>query len=130
MYLIKHEPRFFFDDALDFLFLRPTPLLGQFSLPKIEVTEDKEKVKIKAALKGLDAKDARVSLKGDRLILKASFRQENKSKDKNRIFYQGAFREFRQELKLPAKVKGTTLKKTVKDGVLEIEIDKLKEKEK
>jgi HSP20 family protein len=101
-----------------------------FSVPAIDMSEDKKAYKISAELPGIDAKDIDVSVSGDMLVLKGEKRQEKEEKDKNYHFSERAYGSFQRAFELPASVDRGKLSADFSKGVLTITLPKTAEAQK
>lgn len=104
--------------------------LGAF-LPSLEVTEDKEKVKVTVELPGMNDDDVQLSLaaNGEQLIIKGEKKLEEERKQGNFYRSERAYGSFQRVITLPARVDSEKVNASFKDGVLTITMAKHPEAE-
>ncbi|MBN3040418.1 MAG: Hsp20/alpha crystallin family protein [Candidatus Omnitrophica bacterium] len=95
--------------------------------PRIDISEDENKVYIDVDLPGFDQKDINVKIKGDTLAISA--KKDTKKEEKKKHYYrcerfQG---NFYRALALPKTVDPSKIEATHKKGVLAISIPKREE---
>ena len=93
-------------------------------LPRIDVTENDQQLEISAELPGMDEKDVRVELAGDRLILSGEKKLEREEKGYCRLERQSG--TFRREIPLPWDAVVDDVGATFNDGVLTVTVPKPK----
>lgn len=79
--------------------------------PLVDVFDEEDKVRVIAELPGVEEKDIKTKLKGNRLTISAGTPD----------------RSYHKELSIPVPVKASSLRSKYKNGVLELTIDKRKE---
>ncbi|MGE0087755.1 MAG: Hsp20/alpha crystallin family protein [Desulfococcaceae bacterium] len=97
--------------------------------PKVDVTEGKKDITVKAEIPGADAKDIDVSVSGRLLTIKGEKKQEKEEKDKNCHRIERSYGYFSRTVELPADVDETDADASYKKGVLQIVLKKTKESE-
>lgn len=104
--------------------------LGTF-VPSIEVSEDKEHVKVQAELPGLSENDIQLTLtaNGEQLILKGEKKFEEERKEESFYRSERAYGSFQRVIALPARVNAEKVNATFKDGVLAVRLAKVPESE-
>lgn len=104
--------------------------LGVFT-PSIEVSEDKEHVKVQAELPGLSESDIQLTLtaNGEQLILKGEKKFEEERKEESFYRSERLYGSFQRVINLPARVNAEKVNATFKDGVLTVKLAKLPETE-
>lgn len=95
--------------------------------PRLDVTETRDSVLIKAELPGLEAKDVDVALSGDTLTIKGEKKQEREEKDEYHHLVERAYGSFARMVRLPAPVAADKVKATFKNGVLTVTLPKTEE---
>lgn len=101
--------------------------LGGMS-PEVDVKETARDIVVSAALPGVDKKDIHVDLTEDRLTIRAERRHEAEHKGKDgRTRREQSYGSFCRSFTLPAAVKTDQAKASYKDGVLRLELPKVKE---
>ena len=135
MNLIPYQPSRFwspskllrsFHDELDRFFNDTIFGEGDLSLfdrgfaPAIDVSEDDEKIVVKADLPGLEEKDIDVSIVDGVLTLKGEKKQEHEEKGRNWHRIERSYGSFARSIPLPASVNQDKVTAQYKNGVLEI----------
>lgn len=95
--------------------------------PRLDMTEAKDSVTIKAELPGLEAKDLDVSISGDTLTIKGEKRQEREERDEHHHLVERSYGAFSRVVRLPAPVASDKIKASFKNGVLTITLPKTEE---
>ena len=101
--------------------------------PAINVIENDNDYKVEVAAPGMTREDFRLSVTDDNcLVLTMEKKNESKDEDKKRKYLRREFsyRKFEQSLALPDDVNKEEIKAAVNDGVLTIDIPKVKACEK
>jgi HSP20 family protein len=100
-------------------------------LPNIEVSEDKESVKVTAELPGLSEKDVQLTLaaNGEQLIIRGEKKFEEERKEENFYRCERSYGSFHRAVGLPTRVNTEKVDATFKDGVLTVKMVKLPEVE-
>jgi HSP20 family protein len=96
-------------------------------VPAIDVYEDKDEVKVKAEVPGMEEKDIDLSLEGNILTLRGEKKFENEVKEEDYYRVERSFGKFQRSLELPSDVDANAVKATYKNGVLEIRLPKKEE---
>ena len=97
--------------------------------PAINVIEDETDCKVEVAAPGMTKEDFKVNVTDDNyLVLTLEKKNESKDEDKKRKYLRREFsyRKFEQSLALPEDVNRDEIKATVNNGILTIEIPKVK----
>jgi HSP20 family protein len=102
-------------------------LVGGAWEPRLDLSETKDALTIKAELPGLEAKDLDVSLSGDLLTIKGEKKQEKEEKDETRHVVERRYGAFMRVMRLPAAVAGDKIKANFKNGVLTVTLPKTEE---
>lgn len=117
-------------DRLFERFLEPAwtemPTLGEWS-PKVDVTETKDTVTVKAELPGVEQPDIAVSLRDNVLTIKGEKAAETEEKDKRYHRVERSYGTFTRAMRLPADVDGSKASASFKDGVVTIILPKAPE---
>ena len=101
--------------------------------PAINVIEDEKDYKVEVAAPGMNKEDFKVNVTDDNyLVLTMEKKNESKDEDKKRKYLRREFsyHKFEQSLALPEDVNKDEIKASVNDGVLTIDIPKVKVTEK
>ena len=97
--------------------------------PAINVIEDEKDYKVEVAAPGMNKEDFKVNVTDDNyLVLTVEKENESKDEDKKRKYLRREFsyHKFEQSLALPEDVNKDEIKASVNDGVLTIDIPKVK----
>lgn len=117
-------------DQLFERFLEPVwaevPTTGLWQ-PKVDVTEDKDAVTVKAEVPGVEQDDLTVSLQDGVLTIKGEKEVEKEEKDKQYHRVERTYGAFMRALRLPAAVDGSKVTATFKNGVVTIVLPKAPE---
>jgi HSP20 family protein len=95
--------------------------------PRLDMSETKDTLTIKAELPGLESKDLDVSVSGDVLTIKGERKQEKDEKDEQRHIVERSYGTFVRMVRLPASVAQDKIKANFKNGVLTISLPKTEE---
>jgi len=116
----------FFDDP----FFSPMRSLTDTAVfPKLDVSEGKRDITVKAELPGMDAKEIDVSVDGRHLTIKGEKKQEKEEKKESFYRVERSFGQFHRTVELPAEVEISKVDATYKKGVLKIVMKKTGESE-
>jgi HSP20 family protein len=97
--------------------------LGEWE-PKIDVTETKDAMLVKAEVPGVDQKDIAVSLQDGVLTIKGEKEEEKEEKDKRYHRVERSYGSFARAIRLPSAVDGSKVTAAFKDGVLTVTLPK------
>lgn len=95
--------------------------------PRLDMTETKDSLNIRAELPGLEAKDLDVSLVGDTLTIKGEKKQEKEEKDDYHHVVERSYGAFSRMVRLPASVASDKITANFKNGVLTLTLPKTEE---
>ncbi|MBF0119093.1 MAG: Hsp20/alpha crystallin family protein [Desulfobacterales bacterium] len=98
-------------------------------MPKIDVSEGKKDITVKAEIPGIDAKDLDISIDGRRLTIKGEKKHEQETKKENYHHLESSYGYFNRTIELPADVIESEINASYKNGILKIEMKKTKETE-
>ena len=117
--------RKFFDN--DFDYYLPSTLTRNGGLSNVSETENEYLVEISAP--GLKKEDIKIELEND--VLKISSGVQNEKEEKNENYYRREFYKssFERSFAIPKGVKKDEISATMSDGILVVEIPKLKQEE-
>jgi HSP20 family protein len=93
-------------------------------MPKLDVTENKDHVTVKAEIPGIDAKDLDVSVHDETLTIRGEKRQEKEEKGEHSCRTERSYGAFSRTIRLPAPVDASKAEATFKDGVVTIKLAK------
>ncbi|MGJ0485711.1 MAG: Hsp20/alpha crystallin family protein [Methylomicrobium sp.] len=94
-------------------------------MPKVDIIENDNEVKIHAALPGVKKEDLDVTLTNQMVTIKSSTKKEEKKEEGEYYRREISCGEFQRTLTLPAQVDSDKAKASFKDGILEIVLPKL-----
>jgi HSP20 family protein len=95
--------------------------------PRLDLSETKDSITVKAELPGLEAKDLEISMSGNTLTIKGEKKQEKEEKDEHRHVVERVYGAFARVVELPAPVAPEKIKAAFKSGVLTITLPKTEE---
>ena len=111
-------------------FLEPAwtelPAVGEWQ-PKVDISETKDALIVKAELPGVDQKDIAVSLQDNVLSVKGEKEGETEEKDKRYHRVERSYGVFSRVMRLPAAVDGGKATAEFKEGVVTITLPKAPE---
>jgi len=90
--------------------------------PKLDVTETKDAMVVKAEMPGVDPKDIEITLTGDLLTLKGEMEKEEKEERYHRV--ERTYGTFLRSVRLPMAVDGSKVTATFKNGLLVVTLPK------
>ena len=103
----------------------PTPFPAEAErFWNLEMEENEKEVFVRAEAPGFEAEEFNVEVRGDRLLLKAEHKHEEKTKGKK---YEYAERKFERFVTLPAPVETEKVEAFYRNGVLEVHLPKTEE---
>ena len=98
--------------------------------PKIDLTEDEKFVYVKAEIPGAKKEDIEITVKENYLTIKGEKKEEKEDGDpKKTLIKESICGAFERTFSLPFEIDGDKAKASFKDGVLKVEIPKIKTKE-
>jgi HSP20 family protein len=111
--------------------LVPAPWLatkngGQW-LPKVDITEEKDRIIVKADLPGLKQEDIGVEVSEGVLTIKGERKHEAETKDAKTYRVERSYGSFLRSFSLPDGVDAAKVNAAYKNGVLEVTLPKLAE---
>ena len=95
--------------------------------PKVDLSENKDAVVVKAELPGVEQKDINVSLQEGMLTIKGEKQSEKEEKDQRFHRMERSYGAFFRSLRLPATVDASKVTAAFKDGVVTITLPKVPE---
>jgi HSP20 family protein len=101
--------------------------LRGFELPAVDVKATPEELIVEAALPGVRPEDVEVTLDGDVLTIKGSFRREEASEAAGYVHQELSRGAFSRSIILPTPVRVAEAKATFKDGMLHLTLPKAAE---
>jgi HSP20 family protein len=95
--------------------------------PKVDVSETKDAVVVKAEIPGVEQKDINVSLQDQVLTIKGEKQHEKEEKDEKYHRVERSYGAFTRAFRMPAAVAGDKVTATFKDGMLTVTLPKAPE---
>ena len=107
----------------------PRPLATEFApmLPKVDVVDRDDEVIVRAEVPGMEKDELDISISGNMLTLKGETRREEKQEQGDYFRCEMSHGSFARTLVLPADVDESKAKASLKGGVLELKLPKVKE---
>lgn len=93
-------------------------------LPRLEVEDTGQELRVSAELPGLEEKDIQLSVHEGTLVLQGEKRQESERKDGSLYHSERSYGSFQRVLQLPADVDASAARAEFKNGVLRITLPK------
>jgi HSP20 family protein len=95
--------------------------------PRVDVTEDKENLYVKAEIPGVEKNEIRINIVGDVLTISGEKKSEQKDESKNYYRVERNYGAFSRSFTLPAEVVVDKIAADYKDGILNITLPKTEE---
>ncbi len=106
---------------------RMEPFGGKGFTPRINVSEDEQKVYVTAELPGLDEKEVEVTLSDNALTIRGEKKQEREEKDgKDARFVERSYGYFQRSIPLSCEIDSDHVDAVFKKGVLSVTLTKTK----
>jgi HSP20 family protein len=99
---------------------------GQWA-PKVDMSETKDAIVVKAEIPGVEQKDINVSLQDQVLTIKGEKHHEKEEKDEKYHRVERSWGAFTRAFRMPAAVSGDKVTATFKDGMLTVTLPKAPE---
>jgi HSP20 family protein len=99
-------------------------------MPKIDMSETKKDIVVKAELPGLDVKDIDLSVNNGYLTISGEKRNESEEEEMNSFCRETSYGYFRRTVELPGEVDEEKIKADYKGGVLKVVMPKANGKNK
>ena len=96
----------------------------KFSLPRVDIKDEKDKIFLKADLPGIDPKDVKVGITNNVLFIRASHSEKTENKKEGYVRIERSLKDYYREFSLPTNVKIEDINARTKHGVLEVIIPK------
>jgi HSP20 family protein len=100
--------------------------LGELRVPSIDIVDKEKKVIVRAEVPGIDKDDLDVSVTDRTLTIKGSSRHEKKEEEGDIHRREIRTGSFVRTVTLPSDVDGSKAKSKFKDGVLEVQLPKIR----
>ena len=106
-------------------FFRPSRLfLREFELPAVDVKATPEEILVEAALPGVKPEDVEITVDGDVLTIKGSFKREEAAEETGYVYRELSRGAFSRSIALPTPVRVPEATATFKDGLLKLILPK------
>ena len=116
--------RFFEPDFL------PSTLFGKGEWgPKLDISEGRKDIIVKAEIPGIEAKDLDISLDGRRLNIRGEKKQEQTEEEETYYRTERSYGYFNRTIELPAEADPDKVDASYKKGILKIKLRKTKSSE-
>ena len=99
--------------------------LTDFS-PRVEIKEKDKHYTVSAEVPGIKESDIHVTLKDNNLILEGERKSESKKEEEGYFSSEFSYGSFYRSIPLDEEVNPDTVKASYKDGILTVELDKVK----
>ena len=103
------------------------PANGGHWLPDADITEEKDRIVVRADVPGLKQEEISVEVSDGVLTIKGERKRETESKEGKTYRVERSYGSFLRSFTLPAGIDATKVNATYKSGVLEITLPKLAE---
>jgi HSP20 family protein len=111
-------------------FLQASYLFGKGKWgPKIDISEGRKDITVRAEIPGIEAKDFDISIDGRLLTIKGEKKQEQREEEETYYRLERAYGYFNRTIELPAEVNPDKVDARYKRGILKIKLRKSKENE-
>jgi HSP20 family protein len=94
--------------------------------PTMDVAETSKEIIVRAEIPGIDPKELDISLHDGVLTIRGERKQEKKEEDETYHLVERSYGSFTRSFRLPAEVDMDKVKASYKNGVLEINMPKMK----
>lgn len=111
----------FWDDSF---FAPMKSMMGSNVFPRVDISEGRKNIKVKAELPGMEAKEIDVSIDGRLLTIRGEKKQEKEEKKDSYYRMERSFGRFSRTVELPAEVDESTVEASYKRGVLKVLLKK------
>ena len=116
--------RFFEPDFL------PSTLFGKGKWgPKLDISEGRKDIIVKAEIPGIEAKDLDISIDGRRLNIRGEKKQEQTEEEETYYRVERSYGYFNRTIELPSEVDPNKVDASYKKGILKIKLRKTKSSE-
>jgi HSP20 family protein len=109
------------------LFPAVSPKNGGKWLPEVDITEEKDRLVVRADLPGMKQEDISVELGDGTLTIKGDRKHEAETKDAKTYRIERSYGSFLRSFTIPAGIDTTKVNAAYKNGVLEVTLPKLAE---
>jgi HSP20 family protein len=123
---LRHEMDRLFDRFFDVMPDEALELSGEW-MPKIDLSETKEAIVVRAEIPGVEQKDIHVSLQDQFLVIKGEKQQDKEENDERHHRTERSYGSFARAMRLPSPVDASRVAAAFKDGVLTVTLPKTAE---
>lgn len=99
-----------------------------YKSPAVELIDKNDKFIVRAELPGINKKDIKITAEIDSLTLEAEVKKEEDMNDKGYCYSERSYGSYYRTISLPSEISKDKAKASYKDGILEIELPKAKNK--
>jgi HSP20 family protein len=100
---------------------------SRYSIPAVNIVENKDEYRIDVAAPGLNKEDFRIQLENNVLNVSSEKEEKREEKDERIMRKEFSYYSFNRSFTLPMTVNSEKIKATHKDGILQIVIPKKEE---
>ena len=97
--------------------------------PKLDISEGRKDITVKAEIPGIEAKDLDISIDGRMLNIRGEKKQEQTEKEETYYRVERSYGYFNRTIELPAEVDPEKVDASCKKGILKIKLRKTKPSE-
>jgi HSP20 family protein len=94
------------------------------AMPVVNIAETKDAIEVTAELPGVDAKDIKVSVEGNRLVLSGEKKTESEQKEKEWHVVERSYGAFHRSIVLPFEPKDEAVSANFDKGILHLAVKK------
>jgi HSP20 family protein len=126
---LRHEVDSMYDRFFEPDFL-PSTLFGKGKWgPKLDISEGRKDIIVKAEIPGIEAKDLDISIDGRRLNIRGEKKQEQTEEEETYYRIERSYGYFNRTIELPAEADPDKVEASYKKGILKIKLRKTKSSE-
>lgn len=125
--LLQREMNRLFDDVFHSDFAQPQPGIGSEAavlMPRMEVRETDQELRVIAELPGVTEKDIDVALDDDVLTIRGEKKMERTETQENTQFSERSYGMFQRSMRLPYRVEPNQVQARFENGVLTVTMPK------
>jgi HSP20 family protein len=118
------------DKLFEDSFVRPSrglAVLGELTVPALDVYQTPNEVVLKATLPGLKPEDVSIDITGNTVTIKGETKAEQGIKKEDFLYQERRYGTFSRSVALPSGLKPDKAEATMEDGVLTLTIPKAEE---
>ena len=112
------------------------PMVGRYGgpaggiMPRMDVTEDENRIRVAVELPGMDEEDVEIALVDNVLTIKGEKKVETEETEKPYAYMERSYGSFRRSIPLDVEVVADKVEATLENGVLTIDLPKTAEAKK